>query len=247
MTRFPDVYEVQNPDGDFPAVFTVEHARHTIPDFLNGLGVAQDDTLTHIGWDIGIEGVTRRLSDLLNVPTIYCLYSRMIIDVNRPLDHPQLVRPESDEIAIPGNMNLSADEIAERTNDIYHVYHNATTTLISDVRKRTPKPFIFSMHSCTIQLRGQPLRPWEIGFSTYGCDAEMEALAAILHDEGFNVGLHAPYDTRDMPGASCDRHGRQNGLPHLLVEIRQDLIEDEAGQHRWADILARAYKTFLGV
>lgn len=245
MTRFPDVYEIQNPDGDFPAVFTVEHARHTIPDFLNELGVSEEDKLTHIGWDIGIEGVTRRLSDLLNVPTIYCLYSRLIIDVNRPIDHPQLCRPESDEIIIPGNVDLSAAETKERIDDIFHVYDKAAATLIADVRTRNPKPFLFSMHSCTVQLRGQPLRPWEIGFSTYGCDEEMNALAAILHEEGFNVGLHAPYDTREMPGASCDRHGRGNGLPHLLVEIRQDLIADEEGQQRWADILARAYTKFL--
>jgi len=93
MTRFPNVYELQNEAGTFPAVFTVEHARHYIPDFLNGLGVREEDRLSHIGWDIGIEGVTRRLSDALDVPSIYCLYSRLIIDVNRPIHHPQLCRP----------------------------------------------------------------------------------------------------------------------------------------------------------
>lgn len=248
MTRFPDVYELQNEAGTFPAVFTVEHARHYIPDFLNGLGVREEDRLSHIGWDIGIEGVTRRLSDALNVPTIYCLYSRLVIDVNRPIHHPQLIRPESDRVLVRGNFGLCEQDMQERINDIFHVYHDATERMIADVRTRIETPFLFSMHSCTTQLRGGAYRPWEIGMTTYSSDAEMERFARIITDqEGLDVGLHTPYDCRTMPGQSCGRHGLLNGLPHLLIEIRQDLIADEAGQARWADILARAIPKFLGV
>ncbi len=246
MTRFPNVYETQNLDGDFPAIFTVEHARHYIPDFLNNLGVSEENRLSHIGWDIGIEGVTRRLSDMLGVPSIYCLYSRLIIDVNRPIHHPQLCRPESDKVLVRGNFCLSEEEKAERINDIFHVYHDATERMIADVRKRIETPFLFSMHSCTTQLRGCAYRPWEIGMTTYGSDDEMARLAKIIEEqEGLEVGQHAPYDCREMPGQSCGRHGLLNGLPHILVEIRQDTIEDEAGQERWANILAKAIRTFL--
>lgn len=245
-TRFPDVYDIQNPEGDFPAMFTVEHARHTIPAFLNDLGVREEDKLSHIGWDIGIEGVTRRLSDALNVPTIYCLYSRLVIDVNRPIHHPQLCRPESDKIIIRGNFGLTEEERQERVDDIFHVYHDQVERLLATVRARVENPFLFSMHSCTTQLRGDKYRPWEIGFTTYGSDEEMARLAKIIRDdEGLNVGEHEPYDCRTMPGQSCGRHGLLNNLPHLLVEIRQDLIGDEAGQARWADILGRAYRKFL--
>lgn len=248
MTRFPDVYDLQNEDGDFPAVFTVEHARHYIPPFLNNLGIAPEHILTHRGWDIGIEGVTRRLSDALKVPSIYCLYSRLIIDVNRPIHHPQLCRPDSDGVIIRGNFCLSEEERQERINDIFHVYHDATERMIAGVRKRIERPFLFSMHSCTTQLRGGAFRPWEIGITTYGDDADMERLGKIIADqEGLNVGLHQPYDCRTLPGQSCGRHGLLNGLPHVLIEIRQDLIEDEAGQARWADILARAIPKFLSL
>jgi len=34
-------------------------------------------------------------------------------------------------------------------------------------------------------------------------------------------------------------HGERRGLPHALVEIRQDLIADESGQRAWAELLAR--------
>ena len=35
-------------------------------------------------------------------------------------------------------------------------------------------------------------------------------------------------------------HGERRGLPHLLLEIRNDLIVDEAGQSRWAAMVAEA-------
>lgn len=34
-------------------------------------------------------------------------------------------------------------------------------------------------------------------------------------------------------------HGEQRGLPHLTLEIRQDLLDNKAGQTAWAARLAR--------
>ena len=34
------------------------------------------------------------------------------------------------------------------------------------------------------------------------------------------------------------RHGTGRGLAHVLIEIRQDLIADPAGQRAWAERLA---------
>jgi predicted N-formylglutamate amidohydrolase len=33
-------------------------------------------------------------------------------------------------------------------------------------------------------------------------------------------------------------HGEQRGIPHVAIEIRQDLIAEEAGQRQWAERLA---------
>lgn len=234
MTAFPNPYDIQNPDGKFPAVLCVEHARNFIPPEMNGLGVSESDLQTHIAWDIGIEGVTRALSDDLDIPAIYGLYSRLIIDINRPLDNPELIRPESDGIVIPGNIGLSESEHAARIEGIYTPYHDAAAKMMRS------EPVVIGMHSCTPQLRGGDFRPWHIGLSTYESEDEMAQLASLLRKFGLKVGVHEPYDARELPGMSLDLHGRQNGLPHILVEIRQDLIGDEAGQRRWADIMARA-------
>jgi predicted N-formylglutamate amidohydrolase len=44
-------------------------------------------------------------------------------------------------------------------------------------------------------------------------------------------------------------HGERRGLPHVEIEIRQDLITQPAGQREWAERLGRllpaAYAAFL--
>jgi len=40
-------------------------------------------------------------------------------------------------------------------------------------------------------------------------------------------------------------HGEQRGIPHVELEIRQDLIAEPAGQHAWAERLARLLPAVL--
>jgi predicted N-formylglutamate amidohydrolase len=237
---YPEAFTIQNREGVFPAVCLVEHARNFIPADLNRLGVAEEHLRDHIAWDIGIEAVTRRVSDALGVPSIYCLYSRLVIDVNRPLDSPELMRAESDGIAVPGNAALTDEEKQARLEQIFHAYHNAADELIRDVRTRH-KPAVIGMHSCTPCLKQGTPRPWHIGLSTYDSDDLMNRLAELLRRENLHVGIHEPYDMRGYFGTSLDRHGREKGLPQVLIEIRQDLIGDEGGSARWAGIMARVF------
>ncbi len=246
QNRFPDPFEIQNADGIFPAVCIVEHARNYIPSSMDGLGVASEHLSEHIAWDIGIEGVTRIVSETLDIPSIYCTYSRLIVDPNRPEGHPQMFWPESDGIAIPGNKDVGEKEREQRLSGIYHPYHKAAGTLVDAVcRRHGGSVPVLSMHSCTPHLRNGPPRPWHVGLSTYESDEFMEKFAMILRAENMHVGIHEPYDTRDYFGTSVDRHGREKGLPHLLVEIRQDLIGEQKGIGQMADVFIRAFTKLM--
>ncbi len=240
MIRFPNPFVIQNESGSFPAVFLVEHARNTIPAEMNGLGLAPEYLNEHIAWDIGIEGVARAISDTLDVPAAYCLYSRLIVDANRPIDHPQLFWPESDGIPVPGNHNISEEEKSARLDSIYHPYHQAAENLVDATVKRHGKAIpILAMHSCTPTLRGGEFRPWEVGMSTYANDDLMHWMADLLSAEGINPGLHQPYSLRGYAGDSIDIHANRKKLPHLLIEVRQDLIGNEKGVAEMADLLTR--------
>ena len=63
------------------------------------------------------------------------------------------------------------------------------------------------------------------------------------------VGENEPYRVSDLTDYTVPVHGERRGLPHVEIEIRQDLITEPAGQREWAERLARllpaAYAEFL--
>jgi predicted N-formylglutamate amidohydrolase len=69
-------------------------------------------------------------------------------------------------------------------------------------------------------------------------------LLAALQAEGLIVGDNEPYDGA-LENDTLYRHGTLRGLPHVLIEVRQDLISDAAGQAEWADRLARTIGPIL--
>ena len=82
----PAPFQVHRPQGTSPFILIADHAGQSIPARLGDLGVAQAERDRHIGWDIGIAGVTERLSEMLEAFAILPAYSRVGIDCGRPLE-----------------------------------------------------------------------------------------------------------------------------------------------------------------
>ena len=59
----------------------------------------------------------------------------------------------------------------------------------------------------------------------------------LFGEQGLTVGDNEPYSGKEL-NATMDRHAEANGIPYCTVEIRQDQIDTEAGQARWAVMLA---------
>jgi predicted N-formylglutamate amidohydrolase len=51
--------------------------------------------------------------------------------------------------------------------------------------------------------------------------------------------MPSSFEQSDATDYTIPVHGERHGLPHALIEIRQDLIADEGGQQQWAERLAR--------
>ena len=64
-------------------------------------------------------------------------------------------------------------------------------------------------------------------------------LALLKEEKDLIVGDNEPYSVSDETDYTIPIHGERRGLPHALVEIRQDLIAEESGQRAWALRLAR--------
>jgi predicted N-formylglutamate amidohydrolase len=64
-------------------------------------------------------------------------------------------------------------------------------------------------------------------------------MALLKREEGLLIGDNEPYSVSDASDYTIPVHGERRGLPHVEIEIRQDLIADTSGQRAWGTLLAR--------
>jgi predicted N-formylglutamate amidohydrolase len=124
------------------------------PKALGSLGLAPADLERHIAWDIGAEGLARRLSDLLDATLVVQPWSRLVYDCNRPPEAPDAIPTVSELTPIPGNQGLSPQQREARTAALYRPFHAAVARLIDE---RTRKPTVLvTVHSFTPLYKGVP-------------------------------------------------------------------------------------------
>lgn len=216
-------------------LITCDHATNVVPPDVNGgdLGLPREDMERHIAYDVGALGVSRRLGELLDAPVIASNFSRLVIDPNRGEDDPTLLMKLYDGSVIPANRHADAAERERRMDMCHRPYHRDLARLMA-----RPGSVLLSMHSFTRQLRGRDPRPWQVGVLYASDDRLAQPLMALLRAEpDLCVGDNEPYSGH-LPGDAVDRHAILPGRPNVLVELRNDLIADAAGQNAWAERLA---------
>jgi predicted N-formylglutamate amidohydrolase len=164
------------------------------------------------------------LAKAFAAPAVLARWSRLLIDLNRGTDDPTLVMQLSDGRIIPGNRALSADEIAKRIELFHAPYHETIAAAIADSRANGFVPTIISIHSFTPLWKGAR-RPWEVGVLWDRDHRVAQPLLGSLAQAGFVVGDNQPY-SGELENDCLYVHGTMNGLPHALIEIRQDLVAD---------------------
>jgi predicted N-formylglutamate amidohydrolase len=230
---------VERAEAPSPFVLAVDHAGHLLPRRLGDLGLPERELKRHIGWDIGILGVTMRLSKMLDAPVVGQRYSRLVIDCNRDPGAPTSICEVSELTEIPGNRGISAEERLQRQQAIFRPYHARMTALLDERAAAGRKTALVAMHSFTPVFKGLA-RPWHAGI-LYNRDKRLAHIVLDLleAESDLTVGDNEPYAVSDVTDYTIPVHGERRGLPHVEIEIRQDLIEDEKGQAAWAERLAR--------
>ncbi|MFK7793173.1 MAG: N-formylglutamate amidohydrolase [Devosiaceae bacterium] len=227
-------YSVRLSDADHGLIILCDHAENTLPRDYGTLGLDPDQLERHIGYDIGAKALCEQLADALNATLVMSRFSRLLIDPNRGEDDPTLIMRLSDGAVVPGNARHDAAERERRLSTYYKPYDDAIGRAIEHVQSATGRaPVLFSLHSFTPNWRGHP-RPWHAGV-LWDKDPRLAVpLIAALQAEGdIIVGDNEPY-RGELPGDTMHRHGTVKGLPHALLEVRQDLIYDQAGVDEWA-------------
>jgi predicted N-formylglutamate amidohydrolase len=235
-------YEIEGADRPGRWLVTCDHATNHVPDWVQGgdLGLPAADMGRHIAYDIGAAGVTRHLAALLDSPAILSRFSRLVIDPNRGEDDPTLLMRLYDGTIIPANRHAGPQDLTERLDRLYRPYHDAYADLASQMQR----PVICAIHSFTPRLRSRAPRPWEVGVLFAHDDRLAKPFIAACRAQGWCTGENEPY-AGHLPGDAIDRHALQHDRPNVLIELRQDLIADEAGQMAWADRLAPILQNVL--
>lgn len=241
----PPPFEIVNAEGKAPVLLTCDHAKPAIPKAMGRLGLDSGALLRHIAWDIGAGEMAATLAKRLDAPAVLSGYSRLLVDCNRPLDAATAIPEEVDGTKIPGNANLSPVEREARAEAFYWPYHNAIAERIRAFRERGIVPAVLSIHSFTPVLDGFE-RPWQIGVLWERDPRIARPLMEILRNRHrLVVGDNEPYAGRDNYGYTMEHHVVAEGLPQVLIEIRQDLIDTRHGVETLAGILGPALEEIL--
>ena len=242
----PDPVVVLHEKGASPFFLTCDHAGKIIPKSLGRLGIPESELDRHIAWDIGIAAVSEQIANALDTTVVMQVYSRLVIDCNRDPLVPSSIAEISESTPIPGNMNLDPAGRRARQREILEPYHARIAHELERRAETNRETVIVTMHSFTPIFKDES-RPWHVGV-LYNRDTVLAGIFLDLfrQEPGLVVGDNQPYFVSDLTDYTIPVHGEKRSLPHVEIEIRQDLITEESGQREWAErfirLLPRAYR-----
>jgi predicted N-formylglutamate amidohydrolase len=232
----PGAFQVLNPLAEDPILLVCDHASCRFPKSLGDMGLDPFARRCHLAVDIGAGPLTEKLADSLGVTAVLAQYSRLVMDCNRQLMDPSAFLQFGDGILVPGNRNLHQSDKDLRAETLYWPYHEAVDNQVQRLRDRGPAPAFIAIHSFTPVMNGEA-RPWEMGVLW---DTDTRLRDIFLEDfsaAGYFVGDNQPYSGKAPQDFTIDHHAEEVGLPHIGIEIRQDLIDDNAGVEVIANVM----------
>jgi predicted N-formylglutamate amidohydrolase len=231
--------------GSAPALVVCDHASRAFPQALDRLGLPELPSWQHIAWDIGAGELARGLAHALGAPAVLAGYSRLVVDCNRSPDDEEAFRKESDGWIIPGNQNLTDYDRRVRLASFFDPYHECIEAMVGGFRSRGAVPLLVAVHSFSPTLAGNT-RPWHAGVLWDRDEANARRLLQRLRaQKGLVIGDNEPYSGKHPANYTIDHHAKAHGLPHVCIEVRQDLLSSPAGIERWVRLLTRVIGDIL--
>jgi predicted N-formylglutamate amidohydrolase len=232
----PGPFRIINPLSETPILLVCDHASCRIPKSLGDMGLDPFARRCHLAIDIGAGPLTETLAASLGVTAVMQNYSRLVVDCNRQLMDPSAFLEYGDGIIVPGNRNLHQQDKDLRASALYWPYHVAIGEQIARLRKTGRLPAMISIHSFTPVLNGES-REWQMGVLWDKDDQTRRIFVEGLRAAGYEVGDNEPYSGKAPQDFTIDHHAEEIGLPHVGIEIRQDLIDDDEGVAEIAEVM----------
>lgn len=232
-------YVVRRGDPYVPILITCEHASNAVPaDFA--LGVEEELLQSHWGWDRWADDVMRRFAPQLGATTVSALVSRLVLDVNRGRGDDTLIRRECEGVVIPGNQDLSPEQVEERVERLWRPYHAAVDSELGRLVERhtAERVVFFTFHSFSPDY-GTSDRDFDVGVLF---DAHEDLAAGVkraLTTAGLRTRLNEPYSGYRGEIYSAAVHGEAHEVSYFEIELNQGVLEDEAQRAKIAAIFGQ--------
>lgn len=219
---------------DVDIIVTCEHAGNNIPEYYRYLfPEGSDETLaSHRGWDPGAWDVATYVADRLNASLYGCHTSRLLIEVNRSLHHPELFSEYT--------TSLDKETKERLLQEVYRPYREA---VLERMKNSTSPVFHLSVHSFTPVWHGEvramdvgllfdPERPWEASCCDFIRAYLMRTLPQVHVvfnepykgiDDGFTTSLRQSFSSGGYAGIEIELNQKLIGTP-LWEKIAETLV-----------------------
>ncbi|MEQ1632264.1 MAG: N-formylglutamate amidohydrolase [Planctomycetota bacterium] len=231
-------------------VVTCEHASNAVPESLRSLSLPKSVLSQHVAWDEGALPVARAIAAAFSAPLLSGSWSRLVIDLNRSVDHPRLCAASVLGCLVPGNRGLDAAARQRRVKRWWLPFRLRAQRAVERAIAASGSCLHLSVHSFVERLHGKerkadvgllfhPQRPRERAFVT--------ALQRALVRRGLTVRKNFPYfghtDGHTQSLRSVHTATRYLGIE---IELNQRTARTKRGQRRFADALVEALRETVG-
>ncbi|TVT80679.1 N-formylglutamate amidohydrolase [Pseudomonas sp. H3(2019)] len=230
-------YSLSLEASEHPLILVCEHASRYIPPALNDLGLSREAAHEHIAWDIGALELAESLSKALGATLLAANYSRLLIDLNRPLRAPDSILAKSEIYPVPGNQNLDEATRDYRRQCLFTPFHTRLGELIDTRLAEGRAVRVVGIHSFTPIYFGQP-RALEAGVLYGQAEDYANRLIDGLASHPLRVAGNQPYRINPANDMTVPFHGDARGIDSVLIEVRNDLLRNRLAVQTWSDYLA---------
>ena len=144
----------------------------------------------------------------------------------------------SEVTEIPGNKDLTKEQRNYRIQHIYETFHQEIAAQVATRKAAGRETILVTIHSFTPVFMGKN-RAVQLGVISHESNTfARDFYLSASKRSGFDIRMNEPYGPTDPVLHMVTRHGDEQHIRNIMLEVRNDLIVDEAGQQEWAKLVA---------
>lgn len=248
-------YSIQKGVSTLPVLITCEHASKVIPKSFKNLGLTKAEMREIEGYlyDKGALDVAKKVSNRIKADLLYSTYSRIVVDVNRPLGKSHVKNPDIDHavrrrlrlknksyLEIPGN-RISDKQAVERWRRHSKPYQEIGLRMAKNIARKSGRALIVPIHSFTAEKSKVDI-DIIVGKSK---KIAREIYKLLKRKTKYNIAINKPWSFYQGGGGAFAKTEKEKNIDLVCFEINDRNINTERQKSEIASIISEAIKNVL--